>query len=384
MGTPVVTVRTITPEVHLRWLRTQPSASFLQTPAWGRLKNDWRSESLGWYAGDRLVGVGLVLYRQLPVLRRHLAYLPEGPLVAGSAELESRGVATAPLELVEILRPLREHVRARGAFTLRIGPPVVTRRWHATTIKDAIGDPGVESLTEVAPDVTEEDGVRMVTGLERLGFTHLAAEDGFSVGQPQFVFQVPLAGRTEAELLAGMNQLWRRNIKKSAKLGVQVSRGTAADLPAFHAVYLETAARDGFTPRPLAYFQRMFEEMLAEDPDRIRLYLARHDGDLVAATTWVRVGGHVWYSYGASTSAKREVQGSTAVQWQMIRDARSAGASVYDLRGITDTISEDDPHLGLVRFKVGTGGDAVEYVGEWDLPLRRVLHAAFRLYMSRR
>ncbi len=384
MGTPVVTVRTITPEVHLRWLRTQPSASFLQTPAWGRLKNDWRSESLGWYAGDRLVGVGLVLYRQLPVLRRHLAYLPEGPLVAGSAELESRGVATAPLELVEILRPLREHVRARGAFTLRIGPPVVTRRWHATTIKDAIGDPGVESLTEVAPDVTEEDGVRMVTGLERLGFTHLAAEDGFSVGQPQFVFQVPLAGRTEAELLAGMNQLWRRNIKKSAKLGVQVSRGTAADLPAFHAVYLETAARDGFTPRPLAYFQRMFEEMLAEDPDRIRLYLARHDGDLVAATTWVRVGGHVWYSYGASTSAKREVQGSTAVQWQMIRDARSAGASVYDLRGITDTISEDDPHLGLVRFKVGTGGEAVEYVGEWDLPLRRVLHAAFRFYMSRR
>jgi len=384
VGTPVVTVRTITPEVHLRWLRTQPSASFLQTPAWGRLKNDWRSESLGWYAGDRLVGVGLVLYRQLPVLRRHLAYLPEGPLVAGSAELESRGVATAPLELVEILRPLREHVRARGAFTLRIGPPVVTRRWHATTIKDAIGDPGVESLTEVAPDVTEEDGVRMVTGLERLGFTHLAAEDGFSVGQPQFVFQVPLAGRTEAELLAGMNQLWRRNIKKSAKLGVQVSRGTAADLPAFHAVYLETAARDGFTPRPLAYFQRMFEEMLAEDPDRIRLYLARHDGDLVAATTWVRVGGHVWYSYGASTSAKREVQGSTAVQWQMIRDARSAGASVYDLRGITDTISEDDPHLGLVRFKVGTGGEAVEYVGEWDLPLRRVLHAAFRFYMSRR
>ena len=384
MGTPVVTVRPITPEVHLRWLRTQPSASFLQTPAWGRLKNDWRSESLGWFAGDRLVGVGLVLYRQLPVLRRHLAYLPEGPLVAGSAELESRGVATPPLELVEILRPLREHVRARGAFTLRIGPPVVTRRWHATTVKDAIGDPGVESLTEVAPDLTEEDGVRMVTGLERLGFTHLAAEDGFSVGQPQFVFQVPLAGRTEAELLAGMNQLWRRNIKKSAKLGVQVSRGTAADLPAFHAVYLETAARDGFTPRPLAYFQRMFEEMLAEDPDRIRLYLARHDGDLVAATTWVRVGGHVWYSYGASTSAKREVQGSTAVQWQMIRDARSAGASVYDLRGITDTINEDDPHLGLVRFKVGTGGEAVEYVGEWDLPLRRVLHAAFRFYMGRR
>jgi len=384
VSSPPVTVRPISAEVHLGWLRTQPSASFLQTPAWGRLKNDWRSESLGWYAGDRLVGVGLVLYRQLPLLRRHLAYLPEGPVMARAAATgDPRPVAAWPA-LVEVLGPLRDHVRAEGAFALRIGPPVVTRRWSAATVKQAIADPAVQSLTDVEPDVTEEAGVNMVAGLERLGFSHLAAEDGFSAGQPQFVFQVPLAGRSEAELLAGMNQLWRRNIKKSAKLGVEVSRGNAADLPAFHAVYLETAARDGFTPRPLAYFQRMFEQMLAEDPDRIRLYLARHEGDLVAATTWVRVGEHAWYSYGASTSAKREVQGSTAVQWQMIRDARSAGANVYDLRGITDTISEADPHLGLVRFKVGTGGEAVEYVGEWELPLRRVLHAAFRLYMSRR
>jgi lipid II:glycine glycyltransferase (peptidoglycan interpeptide bridge formation enzyme) len=128
----------------------------------------------------------------------------------------------------------------------------------------------------------------------------------------------------------------------------------------------------------------MFEVMEAEDPDRVRLYLACHDGDLVAATTWVRVGGHTWYSYGASTAAKREVQGSTAIQWQMMRDALAAGADVYDLRGITDTVAADDPHAGLIRFKVGTGGEAVEYVGEWDLPLNRLLYKAFHVYLRRR
>jgi len=128
----------------------------------------------------------------------------------------------------------------------------------------------------------------------------------------------------------------------------------------------------------------MFEHLLAEDPDRIRLYLARHDGDVVAATTWVRVGGHAWYSYGASTAEKREVQGSTAIQWQMMRDSVAAGASVYDLRGITDTVDADDPHIGLIRFKVATGGEAVEYVGEWDLPLNSLLYKAFDLYMRRR
>ena len=112
----------------------------------------------------------------------------------------------------------------------------------------------------------------------------------------------------------------------------------------------------------------MFEALGAEEPDRIRLYLARHEGDLVASTIWIRVGTHTWYSYGASSTEKRDVRGSNAIQWQMIRDSLAAGAHVYDLRGITDTLDSDDSHVGLIQFKVGTGGEAVEYAGEWDLP----------------
>ena len=186
-------------------------------------------------------------------------------------------------------------------------------------------------------------------------------------------------------MLAGMNQQWRRNIKKADKAGVEVTRGRApTDLKAFHDLYVHTAERDHFTPRPLAYFQTMFDALGAEDPDRIRLYLAHHEGDLVAATIAIRVGAHAWYSYGASSTEKRDVRGSNAVQWAMIRDALAAGADVYDLRGITDTLDADDPHVGLIQFKVGTGGEAVEYVGEWDLPLNRPLYKAFDLYMKRR
>ena len=90
------------------------------------------------------------------------------------------------------------------------------------------------------------------------------------------------------------------------------------------------------------------------------------------------------YSYGASSTDKREVRGSNAVQWAMIRDAIAQGAEVYDLRGITDTLDADDSHVGLIQFKVGTGGEAVEHVGEWDLPLNRAIYRAFDLYMSRR
>ncbi|WP_020574650.1 lipid II:glycine glycyltransferase FemX [Actinopolymorpha alba] len=373
----VLRVRTLTPEEHLAFLDTRESASFLQTPAWGVVKREWRAESVGWVddadGGEKVIGAGLVLYRRLPKMRRALAYLPEGPVIDWSDP-----------DLGRWLGPLTEHVSKQGGFGIRMGAPVVTRRWSAATVKAALASGTYRTLGEVPPDHTDQAGTAVMERLRALGWRPPAeTTNGFAAGQPRHVFQLPLDGDEDA-LLAGMNQLWRRNIKKAAKAGVVVTRGTADDLPAFHELYVHTAQRDHFTPRPLSYFTSMFRALSAEDPDRIQLYLAHHEGDLVAATTAVRVGSHVWYSNGASSTAKRDVRGSNAIQWQMMRDALAGGARVYDLRGITDTLDESDPHIGLLQFKVGTGGEAVEYVGEWDLPISRLLYSAFDLYMRRR
>jgi len=380
--TEALTLRTITAQEHLEHLRHLAaeggSASFLQTPAWGAVKSEWRHESLGWFADGRVVGVGLVLYRQLPRVRRYLAYLPEGPVVDWAAD-----------DLRAWLNPLVRHLRKAGAFGIRMGPPVVTRRWDAAAVKAGVADEEVRRLGDVAPTERSTHGARVVSQLQELGWRPQAVEGGFSAGQPRFNFWLPLrrpdgTPRTEDEVLAGMNQQWRRNIKKAAKSGVEVVHGSRTDLKAFHDLYVLTAERDHFTPRPLGYFETMFDALLEEEPDRVRLYLASHQGDLVAATIWVRVGSHTWYSYGASSTEKREVRGSNAAQWAMIRDSLAAGAAVYDLRGITETLDADDEHVGLVQFKVGTGGEAVEYVGEWDLPLNPLLYTAFSAYMKRR
>jgi lipid II:glycine glycyltransferase (peptidoglycan interpeptide bridge formation enzyme) len=370
-------VRTISPEQHLQHISGRSSASFLQLPAWGEVKSDWRRESVGWFRGDELVGVALVLYRQLPRVKRYLAYLPEGPVIDWDADL-------GPW-----LDPMVAHLKEQGAFAIRIGPPVITRRWEAKAVKDGIADDAVHSLDDVPPSSRSAAGAAVVSQLHELGWRPQHAEGGFAAGQPQYNFWLPLRGDdgeplTEDEVLKGMNQQWRRNIKKATKAGVEVTEGGDEDLKAFHDLYVHTAERDGFTPRPLAYFETMFRALGDEEPDRIKLFLARHEGDLVAATIWIRVGAHTWYSYGASSTEKRDVRGSNAAQWAMIQASLAAGADVYDLRGITDTLAEDDPHVGLIRFKVGTGGEAVEYAGEWDLPLNRALYKAFDLYMRRR
>ncbi|KAA1426851.1 aminoacyltransferase [Nocardioides antri] len=378
-------MRVISPEEHRDYLATLPSASFLQTPGWAKVKSEWRSEHLAWVDGSgRPVGAALVLYRKLPKLNRYLAYLPEGPVIDWSTD-----------RLGDWLDPLVRHLKGEGAFAVRIGPPVVTRRWSAAQIKEGIADAGVSRLGQVPPLDRSAAGARVVAQLHELGWRHQAPDSGFAAGQPQFVYQVPLVQAdgvstgsttpaTEESLLKGMNQLWRRNIKKADKAGVEVSVGTVDDLKAFHDLYVHTAERDGFTPRPLSYFEVMYDALNADEPDRLKVWLARHQGDLVASTISVRVGEHSWYSYGASSTEKRDVRGSNAVQWAMIRDALAAGATVYDLRGITETLDADDPHVGLIQFKVGTGGEAVEYAGEWDLPINRVLYRAFQMYLARR
>lgn len=383
-----LTLRPITPEAHAAYLATLPSASFLQTPGWAAVKPEWRSESLGWFTpGGEQVGAALVLHRRLPKLNRTLAYLPEGPVIDWADET-----------LADWLTPLTSYLKKHGAFAVRIGPPVVTRRWTAAQVKEGIADDSIRLLRQIPPTERAPIGARVLSQLTDLGWRHQGVEGGFAAGQPEFVFQIPLrhpetgpdtgpdAGKpkTEDEVLKGMNQLWRRNIKKAAKEGVEVTRGTREDLAAFHTLYAHTAERDHFTPRPASYFTTMYDALTAEHPDRFVLWLAHHDGDLVAATIAIRVGEHAWYSYGASSTEKREVRGSNAVQWAMIRDAIAEGAAVYDLRGITETLDASDSHVGLIQFKVGTGGEAVEYAGEWDLPLNRVLYKAFDVYMKRR
>jgi len=391
---PPLTVRTITTAEHTAFIAGRSSASFLQTPAWAQVKPEWRAESIGWFrdgpggtssttdAAGELVGAALVLYRQLPRLKRFLAYLPEGPVIDWTDE-----------DLSAWLEPMAAHVKRQGAFGVRMGPPVITRRWSAAQIKDGIADESTLRLTDVSPLERSREGAAVVSQLHELGWRAQAVEGGFAAGQPQYNFVIPLTHRengedvtplTEDEVLRGMNQLWRRNIKKAAKEGVVVEPGTRSDLKAFHDLYVHTAERDHFTPRGLAYFETMYDALSAEAPGRITLWLARHDGDLVASTIAIRVGTHAWYSYGASSTEKREVRGSNAVQWAMIRDALANGAEVYDLRGITDTLDASDSHIGLIQFKVGTGGEAVEYVGEWDLPLNRPLYKAFDVYMKRR
>jgi len=381
-----LTVRTISAEQHSAWVARQSSVSFLQVPQWGRVKVGWRPQSVGWFEGDTLVAAALVLHRPIPrVPRRTLAYIPEGPPIDWTGESHPR------YRLADWITPLLRHCRAAGAFQVKMGPPVALRRWYDETVKAAIAEAAQSTwprtLGEVLATWHSGPGARVVEYLRAHGWQQeRSTGTGFGDVQPRYVFQLPIAGRSLDEIQAGFNQQWRRNIRKAEKAGVETSFGTRADLPEFHVVYAETARRDRFTPRGLEYFQRMWDSFADTSGGAVELTLhcARLDGRLVAATLMMRVGDHAWYTYGASTGADREARPSNALQWHMITHAHATGCALYDMRGISDTLDPQNHLIGLVQFKVGSGGYAQEYAGEWDLPLRSGWARAYRAYQKRR
>ena len=54
------------------------------------------------------------------------------------------------------------------------------------------------------------------------------------------------------------------------------------------------------------------------------------------------------------------------LQWNMIQWAIETGCRIYDFRGVSGDISEDNPLYGLYRFKKGFNGDFCEFVGEFN------------------
>ena len=237
-----ITVKTISADEHLAFIRERGSASFLQTPAWAKVKKEWRGESLGWFDGGELIGAGLVLYRQLPKLKRYLAYLPEGPVLDW----------TRP-DVDQQLDALVAYAKKAKAFAVRIGPAIVERRWSAETIKAAVADDAITRLSQMEPDETSLVATRVLRQLQHLNWSTSDDDEGFAAGQPKFNFQLPLVHedktpKTEAELLKGMNQQWRRNIKKADKSGVKVRTGGRTDLAPVLGVVLgavlAAAARD--------------------------------------------------------------------------------------------------------------------------------------------
>ncbi len=223
------------------------------------------------------------------------------------------------------------------------------------------------------PDVPAGD-TQFLDMMTKRGFTLRTAGKNFDGIQPRFVFRLSIEGMTEEEVLAHISQKTRYNIRLASKKGVEVRLVGEEMVEEFTKIMAVTGERDGCSTRPAWYFAKILQEM-GEDA---RLYMAFYQEIPIAGALAIAYGDKLWYLYGASSNEYRNIMPNYLLQWEMIRWAVETGRRVYDFRGVSGDLSEDNPLFGLYRFKKGFNGELCEFIGEFEMVLKPAVNTLWQ------
>lgn len=184
---------------------------------------------------------------------------------------------------------------------------------------------------------------------------------------------------SETVLLARMRPKTRYNIRLAERRGVRVDVAPLRELPAFYALYLETARRHGFPARDFQYFEALFAAQAAErDSSEVSLLIATHGGEAVAGALLATSTRGALYLHGASTYERRALMAPYLTHWRAMQYARARGCRTYDLGAVAPGDDPDHSFHGLYRFKTGFGGRLTHDSGSWDFPVDPEVYEAFR------
>lgn len=316
------------------FVQSHPKGNFAQSYLWGKQKPMWQWDAIAVRGEDGAIRGSLaVMTRKVPGIGRTLMYGCRGPV----CDLDDR----------ETFSQLLDGARA------------LAKKYKSYVIK-------------IDPDVPSSN-TAFSSMLQSFGFRAKEGGKNFEAIQPRYVFRLNVEGKTEAELLANFHQKWRYNIRLAERKGVTVRICGKEMVPAFSDLMLTTGVRDGFVTRKPEYFAAMLDNL----GEHARLYMAFDPNDTpIAGTLAIHYGDKVWYLYGASSNEHRNLMPNYLLQWRMMQWAVETNCRIYDFRGVSGDVSEDNPLYGLFRFKQGFGGDFTEFVGEMDLVLSPVIYWA--------
>jgi len=292
--------------------------SFLQSYFWGEFHRSLGHKifRLGFYQNKKLKGIALVIY--LHSHRGPYFECPAGPVIPFK-----------PSYFSHFIKAVRQLTVKYPALFIRIRPNCFN----------------------------SQDKIKQ---LNRLGFIkapmHLHAES-------TWVLDLDLSCD---QLLKNMRKNTRRAILKADKLKVKVTTSTALkDINLLYRLQLQTVDRRHFVPFSKDYFRKQF--LAFKKNNHIKLFKASYQGEVLAISFIIFYGQEAIYHYSGSSSYKRHIPASYALQWAAIKEAKRRGLSLYNFWGYTD-----NPHhrfYGPSLFKKGFGGRPVQYLPAHDLPL---------------
>jgi lipid II:glycine glycyltransferase (peptidoglycan interpeptide bridge formation enzyme) len=311
----------------------------LQSWEWGEFRKltGVAVERIGFFEQGKLHKGIQVTFHPLPVIGKTAGYVPK---------------ADAPDE--NQLAALKQLGEKNDALFIKLEPNISKPADAAPT------DPGVDSFAPIQELLDKNQGT--------------SGKSLFT----KYTFLLDLSP-SEETLFANFSTKTRYNVNLASKKGVTIYENTSLEgMEQYLEILAETTSRQGFYAHSPSYFRQMWETL--GKSGMLHIFHAVYDGTILVSWIMFVFNGVLYYPYGASRSANRDVMASNLMMWEMIKWGKAQGCKSFDMWGaLGPNPDEKNPWFGFHRFKKGYGGKLLEFFGTTDLVFNFPMYKLFRL-----
>lgn len=354
-----IQVEEIMPEINSKenWNKfvLQNGGSFLQSWEWGEFQRQF-GRKIHRFGGDGWQAQ--IIEMNLPLGKKYW-YCAAGPI----AEIRNSN-----FEIRNIMEDIKKAAKENGAVLLRIEP-----FW--------------------------EENEETKAALKKEGFKRLDHDIN-----PAQTLVLDIS-KSEDEILNQMHHKWRYNIHLAGKKGIAVKMVKSQDgdfekyFEDFYSLMAKMSARQGIKSHLKEYYRKQLE--IGKDDNAISitppnpllskrgdgpefvLFVAEYENKIIAANIAVFFGDQATYLHGAADLEFKALMAPHLLQWEQIKEAKKRGLNKYDFWGITNDRTTDKKRRvsweGFTRFKKGFGGEEKNFMGVWDLAVKKGWYGIYKL-----
>lgn len=381
----------ISAQEHDAFIKSHPLCNLLQTSDWAKVKDNWDSKIVGVYEEDELVASAMVLIKWLP-MKFSMFYIPRGPIMDyGNERL-----------VVYFMQELRKWAKKFNCLFIKMDPGI-----HISDYK--IKEERVDNypICDTA-----------IMNMKKAGAIH----QGFSTYieesiQPRFQANVY---KTDT-FMEDLPRHTRRLIKDALKRDVQVVKADISRIQEFSDVVALTEKRKNVALRNQDYFKQLME-IYKEDAYLFlaevniaqtleRLYKQREENDaelaklkegspkkarrlndiknalekdikefesfgseykensVIAGILSIKCGDTMEMLYAGMDDNFKKFMPQYHLYTQNMKYAFEHGCNYANMGGVEGDLAD-----GLTKFKSNFDPYINEFIGEFDLPVNKVLY----------
>lgn len=338
-----MTFEEITAEEFRDYLAKSPYKSFMQTPEIARYRerNGWTAYYLAAKDHDGVRAASMLVAK--PTFMGKSTFIaPGGPLL----DLENHTLTDF------FIKNLKQYIKTHNGYLLQISP------YYEIRELDRHGDP--------VPDGFNHQSA--IKKLQSLGFIKQNHPS-----QPEIMYALDINGQTPEELMQNFKSNTRGHIRKAEKMGVTIRELKKTELGIFKKITESTSIRRDFEDKPLEYYENMYDLFVPRKEAMFLLAELREQEESsrlpLSAAMFILYGSEVVYLFsGSDERYMRDYNAQYAIQWYMIKYAAKHRFKRYNFYGIHGLPNKDTKD-GVYEFKKGFGGQVLEYIGTWELPI---------------